>query len=796
MSTEHETRLELEIAHVLLIDVVGYSKLLVNEQIEVLQLMNQIVRTTPQFRAAESKGKLIRLPTGDGMALLFFDSVETPVECALEISRAATQKHAPGLRMGVHSGPIKEVQDVNDRANYAGAGINMAQRVLDCGDAGHILLSARVADDLSSYRHWHPHLQDLGECEVKHGLKLHLFNLCKDGAGNPIPPEKVRRQQSRWAAGWHARTAVAAPGGRKRIGALLLSTLVVTGLSVGLWAILRTPASPREKSLAVLPFANLNEEKSDASFVDGVQEDILIDLSKVADLKVISRTSVMQYKPGVPRNLREIGRALGVSYLLEGNVQRSGTRVRVHAQLIDARTDMHLWANRYDRELADVFAIQSQIAAEIVAQLQATLSPSEKAAIEDRPTADMAAYDLYVRGKAAIDSANYRANQKEFLLEAVTLLTQATARDPAFFLAFYELANAHDLLFLDFDRSPARLAAATSAIQTLQRLQPGAGETHLALARHLYWGYLEYEHARTELHLAQNALPNNPVPPLLTGYIDRRQGNWDGALRNLLRALELDPRNSFYLKQIALAYFSLRRFPEMGAALDRAISVTPQDLDLRMQRMAVDLEWRADTKPLHDAIESVIQTDPAAAASFAYRWFYLSLCERDVERAGRALDRLGADGCYSEGAPFPRAWCEGLVARIKGDEGSARNLFTRAASEAEKAVIDQPQYAGAICAAAVIQAFLGNKDAAIRGGRQAVELVPMSKDAVDGPLLAGYLAMIYAWTGEEDLAIEQLRLVTSVPSYVSYGYLRLHPLWDALRGDPRFEEIVASLAPK
>ncbi len=212
--------------------------------------------------------------------------------------------------------------------------------------------------------------------------------------------------------------------------------------------------------------------------------------------------------------------------------------------------------------------------------------------------------------------------------------------------------------------------------------------------------------------------------------------------------------------------------------------------------MAVDLEWRADTKPLHDAIESVIQTDPAAAASFAYRWFYLSLCERDVERAGRALDRLGADGCYSEGAPFPRAWCEGLVARIKGDEGSARNLFTRAASEAEKAVIDQPQYAGAICAAAVIQAFLGNKDAAIRGGRQAVELVPMSKDAVDGPLLAGYLAMIYAWTGEEDLAIEQLRLVTSVPSYVSYGYLRLRPLWDALRGDPRFEEIVASLAPK
>ena len=790
MSTEDPSRLELEIAHVLLIDVVGYSKFLVNEQIELLQDLNRIVRGTPGFLAAEAANQLFRLPTGDGMALVFFANAEAPVECALEISRAVTAYPHLQLRMGIHSGPVKGVPDVNDRVNFAGAGINIAQRVLDCGDAGHILLSARLAEDLLVYRHWHPHLHDLGECEVKHGVKLHLFNLCKDGAGNPTLPEKVRQQQRSLRAGWWRNRK------RRTVTLSIAAVLVLTSLGLSLWVLGRAPPAPREKSIAVLPFANTSEEKSDAYFVDGMQEDILTDLSKVADLKVISRTSVMQYKPNVPRNLREIAKALDVSYVLEGNVQRSGNRVRVHAQLIDARTDAHLWANRYDRELADVFAIQAEIAGQIAAQMAATLSPGEKAALQERPTSDMAAYDLYVRGKASLEASNYSARGKEDLSEAVNLLTQAIARDPGFFLAYYELAEVHDQFFHRLEPTPAHLAAAAAAIEALQRLRPEAGETHLAIAKHRYWGYLDYEHARGELQLAQSALPNHPLPPLLTGYIDRRQGNWESALRNLTRALELDPRNAFFLEQVALADFSLRRFAEMAAALDRAIDIAPENVTIRLERAAVDLEWRADTKPMHDAIESLIATDPGAGASVATQWLYLAMCERDFPRAKRAVGFLGPNGCYAEAVPFPRSWCEGQVARLSGNEETARASFIQAASESEKEVTEQPQYSGAICALAVIKAALGNKEEAIRRGREATEMVPISKDAVDGPLLLENLAMIYAWTGETDQALEQLRIATSVPSYVSYGNLRLHPYWDPLRGDPRFEEIVASLAPK
>ena len=790
MSTEDPSRLELEIAHVLLIDVVGYSKFLVNEQIELLQDLNRIVRGTPRFLAAEAENQLFRLPTGDGMALVFFANAEAPVECALEISRAVTAYPHLQLRMGIHSGPVKGVPDVNDRVNFAGAGINIAQRVLDCGDAGHILLSARLAEDLLAYRHWHPYLHDLGECKVKHGVRLHLFNLCKDGEGNPTLPEKVRQQQRSSRSGWWRNRK------RRTVTLSIASVLILAGVGLGLWALLRAPTAPREKSVAVLPFANMSDEKGDAYFVDGIQEDIRTDLSKVADLKVISRTSVLQYKPDAPRNLRAIAKALGVSYVLEGNVQRSGNRIRVHAQLIDPRTDAHLWANRYDRELADVFAIQAEIAGEIAEQLKATLSPKEKAALEDRPTSDMVAYDLYVRGKASIEASNYTQHGKNDLDEAVNLLTQATARDPNFFLAYYELAEAHDQFFHRLEPAPAHLAAAAAAIEVLQRLRPEAGETHLAIAKHRYWGYLDYEHARGELQLAQSALPNHPLPPLLTGYIDRRQGNWESALRNLTRALELDPRNAFILRQIALAYFSLRRFPEMAASLDHAIEITPENATIRLERAAVDLEWRADTKPLHDAVESIIPADPGGGASVATMWLYLAMCERDFPRAKRALDLLGQDACYMEAVQFPRSWCEGEVAQLHGDEEGARSAFLRAAKEAEKTVRDQPKQSAAIMAAAMIQAALGNKEEAIRGGREAAEMVPISKDAVEGALLRQYLAFIYARTGETGQALEELRAITSIPSYASYGNLRLSPEWDSLRGDPRFEEIVASLAPK
>jgi len=372
--------LQLEIAHLLLIDVVGYSKLLVNEQIELLQRLKEIVRSTKSFQAAETRGELIRVPTGDGMALLFFHSPEEPVRCALEISRTLRDHPQIQLRMGVHSGPVGRITDVNDRTNIAGAGINIAQRVMDCGDAGHILLSKHVAEDLTEYRHWRAHLHDLGECEVKYGLRLHLFNLYKNGLGNPQIPEKLRRGRRK------ATSAVNTPPIRARRWSKPVLSLVAIGLAVGLALTLSTfflRASPA-KSIAVLPFDNLSRDPNNLYFADGVQDEILTNLTRVADLKVISRTSVMQYKSGIVRDLRKIGHDLGVANVLEGTVQRSGNRVRVNAQLVDSRTSRQLWGETYDRDLADVFAIQSEIAEQIVSQLKSKLSPQEKAAIEEK----------------------------------------------------------------------------------------------------------------------------------------------------------------------------------------------------------------------------------------------------------------------------------------------------------------------------------------------------------------------------------------------------------------------------
>src|ERR1700731_317046 len=449
MSAELPPDLPLEIAHLLLIDVVGYSKLLVNDQIESLQQLNRIVRSTDCFRAAEAKNKLIRLPTGDGMALLFFESPEQPVRCALEIAQALQKQPEIQVRMGIHSGPVNQVPDVNDRINIAGAGINVAQRVLDCGDAGHILLSKHIADDLGQYRHWQPYLQDLGECEVKHGLRLHLVNLCKEGLGNPRVPEKFKRRK-RWKE-----TAPVHPVASPRwprwapIAALLLSgcallisfTIFFRHRAVRSDTFGSAAGAIPDKSIAVLPFENLSDDKQNAYFADGVQDEILTDLAKVADLKVISRTSVMQYKTGAQRNLREIGQQLGVAHLLEGSVQRAGNKVRVNAQLIDARTDAHQWAENYDRPVDDVFAIQSEIAKAIADQLQAKLSPSEKSSIEQPPTTDVAAFDLYSRANNLTLTTSFSAISGPRLLQGIDLLNQALVRDPSFLLAQCLLAR-------------------------------------------------------------------------------------------------------------------------------------------------------------------------------------------------------------------------------------------------------------------------------------------------------------------------------------------------------------------
>jgi TolB-like protein/class 3 adenylate cyclase/Tfp pilus assembly protein PilF len=810
-STEPTPDLQLEIAHLLLIDVVGYSKLLVNEQIELLQKLNQIVRGTECFCAAEASDKLIRVPTGDGMALLFFRSPEEPVRCALEISRALQSHSQFQVRMGVHSGPVNRVTDVNDKTNIAGSGINMAQRVLDCGDAGHILLSAHIAEDLVHYRHWQPYLHDLGECKVKHGLRLHLFNLYKDNLGNRRVPEKFKGRKE-----WRQETAgvrpFSAPAWPKV--ALTVALLVLT-IAMGVSSFMffqrasppKTVSSAAEppgnvavpvpaKSVAVLPFENLSDEKENAYFADGVQDEILTDLAKVADLKVISRTSVMQYKNKVTRNLREIAQQLGVAHVLEGSVQRTGNRVRVTAQLIDARTDTHLWADRYDRDLADVFGIQSEIAKTIADQLQAKISPSEKAAIEKAPTADLAAFDLYERAKALWADVTDPLHAEEKLPQAARLLDEAVTRDPQFLLAWCLLSRVHGALYwTGHDHTQPRLDLANVAVQTALRLEPDAGEAHRALATYYYYGFRDYARARSELAIARRTLPNDAEVLLYTGLIDRREGHWEDSTRNMERALKLDPRNLFTLQQLALTYSTQHRYSDAAQIYDRALKIVPGDPYTRILPARVALDWKADFKPYQTTLATLIAEDPRIAPDVDSPDY--ALCERSAAAAARTLTNYPRDGLpFEYGVNCPHAYWEGVVARWQGDSAKAQSAFVAARSEVEKLLAKQPDFAAAVSLLGVIDAGLGRKEQAIQEGRHACELLPIAKDAISGMGLAINLAQIYTWTGEKDRAIEQIAAVERIPNTLSYGLLKLHPYWDPLRGDPRFEKIVASLAPK
>src|SRR5437588_2128927 len=658
MAAEVKKEIQLEIAHVLFTDIVGYSKLPINQQRALVERLNEIVRGTDEYQAAEAAGRLITIPTGDGITLVFYDNPETPAECALEISRALKKHPELQLRMGIHSGPVSGVIDATGKANVAGAGINIAQRVMDCGDACHILLSKHAAEDLEEYEQWRPLLHDLGACEVKHGIRVGVTSLYSNEVGNPQLPKKFQtlkrhRSHVHWA----------------QAGIALLVLAAVVGAFI---FVLRKPTrsalSVAEKSIAVLPFENLSEEKANACFADGVQDEILTNLARIAGLKVISRTSVMQYKAGLQRNPREIGQQLGVAHLLEGSVQRAANRVRVNAQLIDARTDAHLWAQTYDRDLADVFAIQSEIAKAIADQLQAKLSPNEKAAIEKAPTSDLAAFDLYTRAKILIASSALSTPQAESLLEAIRLLNQAVERDPAFALAYYQLAYAHDLLyFVGTDHTAARLAMAEAATQSLSRLRPNSGEAYLALANYLYFGHYDYDRARKELSLAQKGLPNEPLAFELAGYIDRRQGRWAESNKNLERAVELDPQNPFFLQQIARSYGRLRRFADAARVLDRAVAITPKDAALRLARAELELDWHADPRPLISTIQAILTEDSPEAENIAEFWLLVSQCQRDVDGAQRALDALPNDGCHAETIPFPKTWCQGVVAQMRGD---------------------------------------------------------------------------------------------------------------------------------
>ena len=589
-------------------------------------------------------------------------------------------------------------------------------------------------------------------------------------------------------------------------GVWIYVIIVGGALSIGLFFVGRYTAlrqtgnqSSPAKSIAVLPFENLSRDPDNAYFADGVQDEILTNLSRIADLKVIGRISVMQYKSGIARDLHEIGHQLGVANVVEGSVQRSGNRVRVNAQLVDARSHRQLWGQTYDRDLADVFAIQSQIAISIADELHAKLSPNEKSEIERPATNDLTAFDLYTRAKQLFLTPGFLVSSKPVLLQAEKLLNEAVARDPSFFRAYCQLAFVHDsLYFYGFDRTPARLALAEAALETASRLRPDAGETHLARAWNLYWGHLDYDGALAELEVAHRTLPDNPRILSLTGSVQRRQGHWEESTRTFERTANLDPRNFGVLQNIEGNYATLGRYAEQQVWLDRILALEPDDAVTKVILAEVDFQWRADTRRLHQTIDSVRATNPGALPDINQWWLVCALAERDAAAATDALIAAGGENPIILGNDVfcNRQFVEGVIARMVKDDDKARLAFTAARAEQEKIVQAQPDFGPPLCVLGLIDAALGRKEEALREGRRAVELLPVEKDALRGPAMIKYLAMIAAWAGDKDLACQQLGIIVRPPSPVTYGQLKLLPFWDPLRGDPRFEKIVASLAPK
>ncbi|HST31617.1 MAG TPA: adenylate/guanylate cyclase domain-containing protein [Chthoniobacterales bacterium] len=798
MATMSKSTLHLQTAHVLFVDVVGYSKLLVNEQRDVVHELNQIVRKTPQFRKSNGAGQLISIPTGDGMALVFFRTPEEPVHCAMEIAESLKTRPQLGLRMGIHSGPVDRVKDVNDRPNVAGVAINVAQRLMNLGDAGHILMTRRVATDLLEDPKWQAHLHDLGEVEIKHGAKVGIVNLYTPDLGNPNPPEQIKAASTK-KTGFTSTLDIFIRSRRSRyaaIGVLLVVVLLATWTLYSFFGRSRSPAPANgNKSIAVLPFENLSADPANAFFADGVQDEILTDLAKIADLKVISRTSVMQYRDTATRNLRQIAQQLGVARVLEGSVQRVANKIRVNAQLIDARNDVHLWARTYDRDLADVFAIQSEIAQNIADQLQAKISPSERADIANPPTTDLTAFHFYVQAQALWADSSDPVHGKEKLPEAARLLNEAVTRDPNFLLAWCLLGKTHGAIFRQgYDRSPTRLDLAHAAVERAIHLQPQSGEAHLALATYYYFGLRDFENARRELLIARDALPNNPEVFQYAGFMNRREGHWEQATHDLEQALDLDPRNLFLLQQLALTYQPQRRYREEAQIWDRVLAIVPGDPLTRISRALVAFNSKADLNPYLTTLEAL--SSEHAIITSEIDWPSVTVCQRNPASAERSLKSFPIDGEVSNGTHIPHSYWEGVIARLNGDEAKAQSAFAAARSEVANTVAKQPDFAGALSLLGLIDAALGRKDDALREGRRACELLPISRDAIDGAASAVNLAQIYTWTGEKDLAIQQIATIERGPSGLSYGLLKLQPFWDSLRGDPRFEKIVSSLAPK
>ena len=551
------------------------------------------------------------------------------------------------------------------------------------------------------------------------------------------------------------------------------------------------------KSIAVLPFENLSNDKENSYFADGVQDQILTNLAKVSDLKVISHTSARQYKTGAQRNLREIGKQLGVAYIVEGSVQRSKDRLRINAQLIDARTDTHVWAETYDRTAADLFAIQSDLAQSIVTQLKAKLSPQQKAAIEEHPTQDLIAFELYLQAKQIIDSYLIAEDVRVALLKALDLLQQAIKRDEYFVSAYCYAARANDLLyFFDLDPTRDRIALAETAVNAALRLRPDSAEAHFTKGDFLFRCRRDYDAALAELVIARPGLPNSTPFFILDGYINRRRNHWPEAERDFSTAVALDPRNPNAYNLLADTYILQRRFPEAVQIYDRVRAAGENTPLVRFRQASALFSGTGNLKPFRDALAESPSMDVAGGQTPAR--VMLALIDRNYDQAERFLaaspreDFQDIDFSFY----FPRAWFEAMIARDKGDSNRALAAFRSARAILAQRLVVKSEHARTIAVLAQVDAGLGQKELALQEARHAIDLMPISKDAYDGGLVLEGLAQVYTWSGEHDRAIEVLQKLVSIPSYINYARLKFHPLWKPLRGNPKFENIVASLAAK
>jgi TolB-like protein/class 3 adenylate cyclase/Tfp pilus assembly protein PilF len=806
MAAEVNKEIELEIAYVLFIDIVGYSKLVTSEQRRLLELLNRIIHDSEHFRKAEANSRLVTVPTGDGMALVFYNTPEAPVECALEISSVAKEHTELKLRMGMHSGPVSGVVDVSGRANIAGAGINIAQRVMDCGDAAHILVSKHMAEDLEQYGHWKRHLHELGEIEVKHGTRVAVVNLYTEDLGNPEVPQKFRQARKGTAP------VVAEKRGRRWIIAgvgVLLAALIIGGL---LWSRHRattainvvnslpptgssaTPtAAIPEKSIAVLPFGNLSRDPDNAYFADGIQDEILTRLSKIADLKVISRTSTQHYK-SAPENLPEIARLLGVAHILEGSVQKSGESVRVNVQLIKAANDSHLWADTYDRKLTDIFSVESEVAKAIAEQLRAKITGQEEQVIAAKPTDNPEAYDTYLRGlayqlKTGTSPANALGAQK-YLKEAVRL-------DPKFALAWALLsyADARGYRTLTLQPTVALREEARQAAETALSLQPNLGEALHAKGYYHYSCLKDYDTAVRYFEQARQFLPNSSRIPEALAFVTRRRGQWDQSESYFNEAERLDPRNVSLLTQHSLNYVWHRRFPEALGKLDQVLNITPDDLDTLTLKAAI---YQAEGDLLRAAALLAPFHPNADDSNAVETQVYQAILERRpapmVTRLQEVLAKPDPALGYINGEL--RFWL-GWAQEVGGDHTAAQESWRQARSELEPFLKEQPENYVLLGDLALTNMALGNKAAAFALVEKAMAAVLIEKDAVDGPAPIEILARVSAQMGEPDRAVAALQKLLSIPyeSQLVYNVpltpalLRLDPMFDPLRNDPRFQKL-------